>query len=192
MYSPEMIQQEKTIIRKAELADIPSIKELLEKNLGSALSDVEREGGFLTWNPDAGELESVIRDSGIYLSIQGGHLKGYLITMSKALGHSNSFFSEMIRYAESMEFDGKHIEEYAYVIFAQICIAKEFRGGMTFTRLHFAAQSALKDTYDIWIGEIADMNHKSLAMHSNYFDAGTYVSAENTKWHVIVGDLRDE
>ena len=152
----------------------------------------EKKEGFLTWNPSEEELEKIINDSGIYISVKGEKLRGYLITMSKERGRENPFFSEMLSYSEKMEFEGRTIADYNYVIFAQICIAKEFRGGMTFSKLHFTAQSSLKDQYDIWIGEIADTNTMSLKVHSNYTDAGVYDSKDGVTWHVFVGDLRDD
>jgi hypothetical protein len=190
----ENINKEKTVIRRAEIPDIPSIRRLIENSLGDNLSEKEKEKeGFVTWNPTENELAEIINDSGIVVSISGEKLKGYAITMSREAGHRNPFFAEMLSQAEKMEFDGKLIADYNYVIFAQICIDKSFRGGMTFVRLHSATQEILKEqNYEIFVGEIADTNRKSLAVHSNYTDIGTYDSERGIKWHVIVGDLREE
>jgi len=175
------------------MPDIPQILKLVQENLGENLTEEEKEGGFITWNPSESELAEIIDSSGIFLSMIGKKLKGYVITMTRDIGLRNPFFSEMLSYAEDMQFDGKYLSEYKYIIFAQVCIGKEFRGGMTFSRLYSTSQSMSKDQgFDVFIGEIADKNKKSLAVHSNYADAGTYKSSNGMVWHVIVGDLRND
>lgn len=193
MFNPEKPSQEKTVIRKAEMADISSIRNLLENNLGEMLTEEQKKDGFVTWNPSDEEMSEIINDTGIVLSMVGENLKGYAITMSREVGHRNPFFSEMLESAEKMEFEGRPLSEYRYVVFAQICIDKMFRGGMTFHRLHVTTQNMLKEQgFEMWVGEIADSNKKSLAVHSTYEDVGIYKAANGIEWHIIVGDLRGE
>ncbi len=193
MFNPEKPIQEKTIIRRAELMDIPLIRNLLQNNLGEMLTEEQKKDGFVTWNPSDDEMAEIINDTGIVLSMVGQNLKGYAITMSREVGCRNPFFSEMLKSAENMEFEKKPLSEYRYVVFAQICIDKMFRGGMTFHRLHSTTQNMLKEQgFEIWVGEIADSNKKSLAVHSTYTDVGIYRATNGIEWHIIVGDLRDE
>ena len=189
----EIPSKKEDVIRKAEIVDAPKILDLLRINLAKNLSEDEKKGGFLYFEPTSEELERIINDTGIYLSMRGDDLKGYFITMSKELAKDIPFEAEFIKNAEKMSYDGKSIEEHNYAILAQICIAKEYRQGVTFHRLHLMTQSALKNQgFEIGIGEIEDKNDVSLSVHRNYTDAGTYTASSGLLWHVIVVDLRKD
>ncbi|MES3005850.1 MAG: hypothetical protein V4664_02790 [Patescibacteria group bacterium] len=193
MYNPEKHNHKEIIIRKAEALDVPLILDLLTKNLARNLSEEEKKDGFFHFEPTYEELLKIINDTGVYLSLRGEELKGYFITMSKELAQTIPFEAEMLANAERMLYEGKPLSEYNYVVLAQICVAKEFRGGMTFNRLHLATQSILKEQgFEIGFGEIEDTNSTSLAVHSYLTDVGTYIASSGLKWHIMVSDLRKD
>jgi hypothetical protein len=189
----EKVKPAENIFRRAEMIDIPIIKKLLEENLGKNLSEEEKKDGFVTFEPTENELSELINDTGIFINLKGNELKGYLITASKELSKNIPFFNEMIENMESIEYDGKKIGDYNYGLLAQINIAKKYRGGTTFFRLHTYAQTALNEQgFELGIGEIADTNEKSLAVHRNLSDIGTYTAKDGLVWHVVVADLRED
>lgn len=193
MYNPEKHDFKEDIFRKAEAIDAPVILDLLTKNLLRNLSEEEKKDGFFHFEPTNEEMVNIINDTGIYLSLKGEKLKGYFMTMSRELAQTIPFEAEMIMNAEAMMHEGKPISEYNYVVLAQICIAKEFRGGMTFNQLHVAAQSALKEKgFEICFGEIEDTNKKSLKVHGFMTDIGTYVALSGLTWHIMVSDFRKD
>lgn len=193
MIHPESEHFNENIIRKAEVADIPSILKLLQENLAKNLSEEEQKDGFFHFEPTEEEMKKIVNDTGVYISLKGETLKGYFITMSKELGQTIPFEAEMIAHAEEMEYEGRAIKEYKYVLLAQICVAKEFRGGMTFNRLHLATQTMLKEQgFEIGFGEVEDKNSTSLAVHKYLTNVGTYNSQSGLKWHILVADLRKD
>ncbi len=193
MNSFESKKPNENILRKAEIHDIPIIFSLLRENLAKNLTQEEKSDGFLYYEPTTVELEKIIHDTGIYLSLQGTELKGYLMTMSKELALSIPFERELVENAERMTYEEKPLGDYRYAILAQICIAKKFRNGMTFNRLHVSAQSALKDFgFELGVGEIEDTNTTSRAVHKYLSDIGTYTATSGLKWHVMVADLRKD
>jgi len=193
MYNPEKVNEKESIIRRAEIIDIPLIFDLLKKNLHKNLTEDERKEGFVFYEPTDEEMVKIINDTGVYLSLRGTELKGYFITMSKDLAETITFEAELLKNADKMVYDGKSLAEYNYALLAQIVIAKEYRGGMTFYRLHLVTQSMLKDQgFELGVGEVADNNSKSLAVHSYLTDVGTYTAESGTKWHILVSDLRND
>jgi hypothetical protein len=125
--------------------------------------------------------------------LKGSVLKGYFITISKELALTIPFEAEFIKNAERMFFKDKLISEYNYALLAQLLVAKEFRGGMTFHRLHDETESSLNEQgYELAIGEIVDHNETSLAVHRYFTDVGTYVAESGMKWHVMVLDLNED
>lgn len=189
----ESLPQREDILRKAEAFDAPLIFKLLRENLAKNVSAEEKRDDLLHYEPTDEELETIINDTGVYLSLRGETLKGYFMTMSKELAASIPFEAELLEHAEEMLFKDKLIKEYDYVILAQICVAKEFKGGMTFHRLHVATHSMLKEQgFEIGVGEILDTNSLSLAVHSDLEDAGAYVASSGLKWHVKILDLRKD
>jgi predicted GNAT superfamily acetyltransferase len=179
------------ITRKAEVIDVPIILNLLRENLGQYLpEDSKKKEGFLSFNPTEAELAEIINDTGVVINMKGNELKGYFITLSKDLARKSSFWNEMLDNAESMDYEGKKIGDYNYALIGQICVAKAFRGGMTFNRLYYTTSSMLKEKgYEVAIGEIASDNAKSLAVHSFLTEIGTYESNSGIKWHVMILDL---
>jgi hypothetical protein len=112
--------------------------------------------------------------------------------MSTELAKTIPFEAELVYKASDMVYDEKRIDEYKYAILAQICIAKEYRRGLTFHRLHLETRSKLREQgYEIGVGEISDQNSVSLAVHRNNTEVGTYIASSGIKWHVIVVELRD-
>jgi hypothetical protein len=173
--------------------DVPIILSLLRINLAKNLSEEEKKGGFLYYEPMQEEMEKIINDTGVYLSMRGSELKGYFITMSKELALSIPFESELVTQADQMVYEDTLVKDYNYAVLAQICIAKAFRGGMTFNRLHLMTQSMLKEQgYEIGVGEIADTNSNSLAVHSYLTDIGMYSATSGLKWHIMVADFRKD
>ena len=191
MQSPEKINITETIYRRAELIDKPLILDLLRKNLAKNLPDDEKKFG-LYYEPSDDEFKKIIDDSGVFLCLKGEELKGYFITMSTELAKTIPFEAELVYKASDMVYDGKRIDEYKYALLAQICIAKEYRRGMTFHRLYLGTQSMLREQgYEIGVGEISDQNSVSLAVHRNNTEVGTYTASSGIKWHVTVVELRD-
>lgn len=192
MHNPEKPSEKESIYRRAEIIDAPLILGLLVKNLAKNLPEDEKKNG-LYYEPTEEELIKIINGTGVYLSLIGTELKGYFITMSRELAQTIPFEAELLTKAANMIYDGKTIEEYNYAVLAQICIAKEYRGSMTFHRLHLGTQSMLRDQgYEIGLGEISDKNSKSLAVHSNNTEVGTYIAESGLKWHVVVVELRED
>ncbi|MFA7252786.1 MAG: hypothetical protein WC027_02930 [Candidatus Paceibacterota bacterium] len=192
MYNPEKPIIEKDVFRKAEAIDIPMISELLAKSLAKNLPEEEKKDG-LYYEPNADDLLKIINDTGIQLCIRGDKLKGYFITMSKELAQTIPFEHELLANAQEVQYKGKSIKNYNYALLAQICIAKEFRGGRTFYKLHQETQEMLADQgYEIGLAEISDKNTTSLAVHRNHADVGTYIAISGMKWHIFVVDLIEE
>lgn len=190
MAGQESINSNENIIRKAEVMDVPIIQELLKKNLFKNLNEDERKDGYFFYEPTDEELIKIINDTGIYLSLSGDELKGYFMTMSKELAKTIPFEAEMLDHAEEMIFNNEQIKDYKYFVMAQLCVAKEYRGGTTFHKLHLNTRSAMKDRgFEIGVGEIEDGNELSLAVHRNLTDVGTYKASSGLKWHIMVADL---
>lgn len=190
MFNPEEIPEPKTILRRAEMVDAPLILDLLSKNLAKNLPENERKDG-LFYEPTKEEFEKIINDTGIYLCLRDTVLKGYFITMSKELAQTIPFEAEFVNIAEKMFYKDKPISEYNYVVLAQLLVEKEFRGGMTFHRLWTEIESALKiQGFELGVGEIADHNLTSRAVHAYLTDAGTYTAESGIKWHIMVKNLK--
>jgi len=189
----EQFKSQESIFRKAEIVDIPIIKKLLQENLSKNLSEEEKEEGFLFYEPKDEELEIIIKDTGIFISLKGDELKGYFMTMSSELAEKLPFINEMIENMDGMEYEDRPIKSYKYAILTQINISKKYRRGTTFFRLHAYTQDALRNAgYEIGVGEVSDTNKNSLDVHRNLVDIGIYQSNQGIKWHVLVVDLRKE
>jgi L-amino acid N-acyltransferase YncA len=178
-------------IRLAEEKDVPQILEILRQNLAENLSLDQKIEGFLYYEPTVPELKQIINDVGILVATDGDEIMGYLMTMSRELAESIPFECELIEKLGEMKYDGKDLNKYRYVVLAQICIAKKYRGGMTFARLHAMKDELMKQKgYELGIAEIADQNVKSLTVHSFFTEVGTYLSSSGVLWHVVVQDFR--
>jgi hypothetical protein len=191
LHSIESVDNKGPSIRLAEVGDAPQILDILRQNLAVNLSLEDKQERFLYYEPTISELEQTINDVGILVATDGDEIKGYLIIMSRELASDIPFMREMIEKSGEMKYDGKDLNEYRYAVLAQTCIAKEYRGGMTFARLHAMKNEIMKQKgYELGIAEIADQNLKSRSVHSFFTEIGTYLSSSDVLWHVVVQDFR--
>lgn len=179
-------------VKRAEVLDVPKILKLLHENLEQNLTeDKKKKEGFLSFCPTEKELVEIINDEGVIINTKGSVLKGYFITLSKELADTIPFWIEMLNNTGKMEYEGIKIKDYNYVLIGQICVAKSFRDGVSFSKLYSAVTSILKSRgYEIAIGEISGDNYKSLVAHSFLKELGVYKSISNQEWHVVALDLK--
>ena len=188
-----MENKEKTndVVRRAVAADAPFILKLLRENSVQNLKKEELKDGFVIYNPTLDELLKVIADTGVFVCFEKQVLKGYFMSMSRELAETIPFENELLQNSADLKYDNKQIKNYKHAIYAQICIAKEYRGGQIFKKLHVAAeQSLVVQGYELGIAEIAEENIKSKSVHGFMPEIGTYESKSGIHWHIHVRDLR--
>ncbi len=178
---------------EATTQHIPAVRDLISRNLAANLGENASEVGFLSWLPPEEYLADVIEKSFIPISTEGENVLGFIITLNKELAEANPLFQEMLAAIDNINFDGKPISEYKYLIFAQSCIDEPYRLSSVAGRLYKKAIDKAKELgIEIVIGQVVSSNNKSMSVHGGVADqAGSYKSkTSGLEWNVFVRDLR--
>lgn len=176
----------------AENEDFIDIQSLLEANHKANLTVEQRQqNGFVTYRPTMEELAKVNGELGIIVAREGIALAGYLIPMTKRYATNDPFFRELISRISEITFEGRRIVDRNYMVFAQICVDKEYHGQGVPTKFYDFIDSVYGSNFDIAIAEIDDRNKVSLnsSKGAGFVDCGTYDS-NGIRWHVVVKKLK--
>jgi hypothetical protein len=185
---------EEVIIDYASKNDVLSVKRLLVENLKENLTDEnKRDNGFLAYNPNEKVLIQLVNNKEIIIAKEDNHVIGYLVSMNKDFAYKDNFFENFVNHAEKVKYNGRFLKDVNYVIFAQVCIAINYRSKGILRRLYdFAKAEFSKKGFEVAIGEIDSMNFKSMMSHKKIgFDVlSEYSSKEGVNWRIVALKLK--
>lgn len=180
-------------LRLAGDEDLVGIQTLLEANHKSNVSEHERaKNGFVTYRPNRAGLAEIIEDNGIIIATDDQKLVGYLCLMTREYAMGNGFFEGFIERANEIMYEGKKLANRNYIVFAQICVDKDYRGRRIPNMFYDFVDRVYGDNFDIAIAEIDDRNKISLnsSKKAGFVDCGAYHS-DSIKWHVVAKRLNN-
>ncbi|MEK6927244.1 MAG: hypothetical protein AABX11_02325 [Nanoarchaeota archaeon] len=173
--------------------DIPQVKELLGRNLYLGIPMGQRaNNGFLRYDIEPEVFDRCAREGNLVVARNERELAGYMVCFTKEQSMNNPFFSEFLRNAQEMEFEGKKISNLNFVIYAQVCIDKRFRHQGTLAGLHRTMRDIQREKYDIGISEIDQENAVSWNANikrAGVIHVGNYAASSGANWRVVVLNL---
>lgn len=86
-----------------------------------------------------------------------------------------------------VNFKGKRLIDYPFIVMGQICIGEAYRGLGLFDQLYAQMQAQLSNRYDVCITEVAIRNQRSMRAHARvgFETALEYTDATDT-WALVV------
>lgn len=171
--------------------EFEQVLELQQTNLLSQLTNDEMNSeGFLTVKHDAALLKKMNTQEAGVLAKEGGKLAAYALAMTKALRNDVPLLVSMFDTFDQLEFKGKKLNEYNYIVVGQVCVSKDYRGQGVFDELYRAYKKFLSPKYAFAITEIARRNPRSLKAHERvgFQPLSDYVSPEGEHWEIVVWD----
>jgi GNAT superfamily N-acetyltransferase len=91
---------------------------------------------------------------------------------------------------EKLNYNGKRLTEYKYIVGGQVCVATIYRGMGLIKLLYQQMQKLVESTYEICLTEISTRNHRSIHAHQKmgFEIIGTYHDGIDN-WHIVLLDF---
>jgi GNAT superfamily N-acetyltransferase len=89
---------------------------------------------------------------------------------------------------DQIEYKGRKISSYHYLIVGQTCIDKSYRGKGILQKLYAAYKNRFQPKYDFAISEIATRNRRSLHAHEKigFHTVHEYVAPDGVGWSIVL------
>ena len=168
------------------------IIELQKTNLPQNLTDEEiKSQGFLTVSHSLEDLQKMHTHAPNIVMKDGDKIIGYLLAMTKKSRLDIPVLIPMFESFDRIQYQGKCISDYNYLVVGQVCIHKNYRGQGLLDGCYEAYKDFFKENYDFAITEIAKNNHRSTKAHNRIGFVEIHTITDVTEWSVVVWDWRN-
>jgi hypothetical protein len=171
--------------------ELEGIRQLLEDNLGKNLSAEERiKEGFLTVAYSLEDLKRMHETEPGIIAKDNDKVVAYVLAMIPGLRKDFPILEPLFQLFEKINYNGKPVSTYNYLIVGQACIDKPYRGKGVFKKLYTAYSLRFRDKYDFAISEIATKNLRSMNAHKRigFLPVYAYTGPDGVDWTVVIQD----
>ena len=169
-------------------ADLEGIIALQQKNLARNLDAQEiQEQGFVTVVHSLADLEQMNAIEQNTIAKDGDQVVGYLIAMTAASRNAIPILKPMFELFDNLEYNGKRVSEYNYMVVGQVCIDKAVRGQGVLDACYEHYKNNFRNRYDFAITEIALSNQRSLNAHKRigFTELHRYTAPDGEAWSIV-------
>jgi ribosomal protein S18 acetylase RimI-like enzyme len=173
--------------------DIQQILDLQKENLPQNISMQEAiEQGFLTVQHDFALLEKMNALAPSVIAQANDKVVGYCLAMLTHFQQDIPVLVPMFEIFQTIDYQGKKLSNYAYLVMGQVCVSKDYRGQGIFDKLYEHLKDSYKNTYELMLTEVATRNTRSMRAHERVGlqNVHEYASEDGEKWAVMVWDWR--
>jgi len=178
-------------IRRAKEEDFSIIKSLQEEQHFENVSDKATEG-FVSVQTSIEILKEINSEHGIVVATVDSKVVGYEFPLSLEQARKMPSLVPFIERVLKLDYEGKKISEYKWIIEGQILVARKFKGKGIAETLHKKFIEMLKPKYELIVTEISDQNARSLHVHKEKLGLKVVYeySANGRRWFVLLQDIR--
>lgn len=176
----------------SELEGIYALQKLnLKKNLSK--QEVERDG-FVTVDHDWETLEKFNSIEPHVIAKNNDEVVGYVLAMTKVSRFDLPIIFPMFEEFEKINYKGKAVSTYDYMVVGQACIHKDYRGKGLIENCFRVYKEAFAERYDFSITEIAATNQRSIKAHQKvgFKEVHSYTDPDQNEWVVVIWDWKNE
>lgn len=174
-------------------AELQGILDLQRINLLGEISEKEKaEQGFVTVRHSMELLKSMHSIEPHIIAKDVNHVVGYVLAMTKHSKDSVPVLIPMFTQFDRLNFGGKLLSAYNYLVIGQICVDKEYRGQGIFDKMYDLYRNSFSRRYDFAITEIAISNSRSLRAHQRIgFETIHKFSDATQDWAIVAWDWKN-
>jgi hypothetical protein len=167
---------------------LTSILALQEANLRPNISPETRKSqGFLIVKHDLATLRKMNAIEQSIIAKDGDRVAAYLLAMTVATKWDVPVLASMFDMFDQVEFEGKKISDYTYMVVGQVCVGDGYRGRGVFDHCYKAFRNQYSYRYDFAITEISRDNLRSINAHKRVgFETIHHYQAPDGEWWNIV------
>jgi hypothetical protein len=182
-----------TFTTATSTGDLEGILHLQKANLAQGLSIQEIQSqGFVTVNHSFDQLKKLNEIEKHVIAKDGDKVVSYVLAMTQQSKSDIPILLPMFAIFNSIEFSGKKVSDYHYLVVGQVCVDKAYRGQGIFDQSYAAYKEFYRSKYDFAITEIATTNTRSLQAHKRigFKEISSYIAPDKTEWIVVVWDWK--
>lgn len=185
----------KVIVRKARKEEISKIISLQNFTHFSNVSDNQKEKeGFVSVRTNIDQLNKLNKRVGVLVAVSGNKVIGYEMPLDLDIAREIILLDPFIERFLKIDYKGKKIKNYKWIIEGQINIQKEYKGMGIAEKLHKEFIKILKPKYELIVTEISDQNPRSLYVHTKKlgFKIIQTYSSNGRNWHILIQDIKEK
>jgi ribosomal protein S18 acetylase RimI-like enzyme len=172
--------------------ELKGILTLQQQNLPQNITEAEKsDQGFVTVHHTLKQLTEMNLIAPHLIAKDGDRIAGYILAMTKESKSLIPVLIPMFEQFDRIQFEGKSISEFNYLVVGQICVGKDYRGQGIFDRMYAAYEAAFSSKFDFVITEIAVSNVRSIKAHQRVgFDVIHEFSDHTQDWAIVALDWK--
>jgi hypothetical protein len=152
-------------VRRATPGDIPGVLRLQAACFVGNLRPEEREGGFLSAEFTAGQLEDIAKEGWLIVGLDGDQIVGFLCAAGCAYYGRFPMLEALIRQFPGIRLDGMLFESSRAFIYGPVCIDPSRRGRGLLLSLYRELLKSVATSADHGIALISKRNCSSFQAH---------------------------
>lgn len=146
--------------------ELQQIIALQAQNLAVNISEEEKKKqGFVTVVHTLADLQKTAKFEANIIAVDGANLAAYVLAMTRHSANDMPVLKPMFTLFESIDFKGKKLSKFNYLVVGQTCVAKPYRGTGIFDESYRAFKNHFSAKYELCLTEISVHNKRSLAAH---------------------------
>ncbi|MGG9962407.1 GNAT family N-acetyltransferase [Ferruginibacter sp. SUN106] len=168
--------------------DLAGIIALQKNNLQLNLTREEiMEQGFVTVVHSYEALKKMNDMEQHIVCKDGDTVVAYLLAMTAASENDIPVLKPMFEIFDSIEYRGKPVSAYKYIVVGQVCVDKNYRGKGILDKCYAAYRESFHKKYDFAITEIATRNLRSVRAHQRigFIEIHQYTSPDEEEWSIV-------
>jgi GNAT superfamily N-acetyltransferase len=178
---------EYSIVKTEE--ELQGISQLLQDNLGSNLSAEEKsKEGFLTVVYTLDDLKRMHATEPGIIAKDQDKVIAYVLAMTVSFKTGFPILEPLFELFGKIEYKGKMISDYNYMVVGQTCIDKKYRGKGVLQKMYAAFVNRFRLKYDFAITEIATKNLRSRHAHEKigFQTVHEYFAPDGVGWSIVL------
>ncbi|MEP6677179.1 MAG: GNAT family N-acetyltransferase [Ferruginibacter sp.] len=112
----------------------------------------------------------------------------YLLAMTVKSSNAIPILIPMFDMFSKIEYGGKPVASYQYIVVGQVCVDKNYRGQGILDECYVAYKEHFKNKYDFAITEIATANLRSINAHKRigFKEVHHYIAPDQQEWSIVI------
>lgn len=156
-----------TITTVQSETDVQGILALQQANLRKNVPvAVQVDQGFVTVEHDPTVLLRMNQAAPSIVAKDGDTVVGYALTMLSEFGVDVPELLPLFNLIDLLTYKGKPVQQYAWYVMGQVCVAADYRGQQVFDRMFQHHHEVYGDRFQLLITDISANNMRSLRAHS--------------------------
>jgi GNAT superfamily N-acetyltransferase len=167
------------------------ILQLQRRNLFSAISEEQQtRQGFVFAEHTMALLKRMAAELPQVMAVSSGKVIGYNLAMPVSMRNEMPSLVPMFTEFERIEYKGRPLTTYRFMVGGQVCVDKDFRGQGLLSRPYHETRNRLPPGYQLCVTEVAARNRTALKAHQKMgFEVVSTYHDGKELWKVVVWDL---